>query len=48
MNYIIPISHLKLNSNFIQNIQELEEVIYKMDSAIMCEGVNITNRSVEI
>jgi hypothetical protein len=47
MNDKIPFSHLKLNSNLIQNIQELEEVICKMDSSIMCKGVNIPTEALK-
>lgn len=47
MNDAISISHLKLNSNLIQNIQELEEIICKMDSAIMCKGVNIPTEALK-
>lgn len=47
MNDTIQISYLKLNSNLVQSIQKLEDVICKVDSAIMCEG-EYTNRSVEI
>lgn len=48
MNDTIQISHFKLNSNLIQNnIQELEDVICKVDSALMCEGINIPTEALK-
>jgi len=47
MNDTIQISHLKLKTNFIQNIQELEDIICKVDSAIVCEGVNMPTEALK-
>jgi len=48
LNDTIQISHFKLNSNLIQNnIQELEDVICKVDSALMCEGINIPTEALK-
>lgn len=43
LNETIKIDYLNLNSNLIHNILELEDVICKMDNAIMCGGVNLSN-----
>lgn len=42
MNYIINPDQLDLNCLTISNIQQLDDVIQKVDSAITCEGFNVS------